>query len=213
MNGNQANELGLDIALWSSFVADNDDRALQDYQLKNNSRSFNNNTHNNNYSRARENIVPELGTVRASSWSYEDGDTPVIRDTERRRLDNENLGGGLRDLELAVSLAEDRVSQVGFLLSALGRERRKEDTRPGLEDSSRPREVLLSDIETYIRQIGGSNKFILLWAENLFDIFIRIGPENSQWSCRFVEKCPQESHPDRDGWGQFINQPLKPTKK
>ena len=100
--------------------------------------------------------------MRASSWSYEDGDTPVIRDTERRRLDNENLGGGLRDLELAVSLAEDRVSQVGFLLSALGRERRAEDTRPGLQDSARPKEVLLSDIETYIRQIGGSNKFILL---------------------------------------------------
>ena len=69
--------------------------------------------------------------MRASSWSYEDGHTPgpVTRARPRPRLDNDNLG--LRDLELAVSLAGDRVGQVGFLLSALGRERREEDNRSG----------------------------------------------------------------------------------
>ena len=56
--------------------------------------------------------------------------------------------------ELAVSLAEDRLGQVGFLLSALGRERRTEDNRPGPAASAQTRELLLSDIETYIRQIG-----------------------------------------------------------
>ena len=93
--------------------------------------------------------------MRASSWSYEDGNTPVpvTRGRQRPRLDNDNLG--LRELELAVSLAEDRLGQVGFLLSALGRERqRTEDNRPGPADSAQTREVLMSDIETYIRQIG-----------------------------------------------------------
>ena len=94
--------------------------------------------------------------MRASSWSYEDGLTPgpVTRGRSGPRLDNDNTGAGLRDLELAVSLAGDRVGQVGFLLSALGRERRREDNRSGPAASAQPREVLLSDIETYIRQIG-----------------------------------------------------------
>ena len=94
--------------------------------------------------------------MRASSWSYEDSNTPVpvTRGRQRPRLDNDNLGLGLRDLELAVSLAEDRLGQVGFLLSALGRERRTEDNRPGPAASAQTRELLLSDIETYIRQIG-----------------------------------------------------------
>ena len=77
----------------------------------------------------------------------------MTRGRQRPRLDNDNLG--LRELELAVSLAEDRLGQVGFLLSALGRERqRTEDNRPGPADSAQTREVLMSDIETYIRQIG-----------------------------------------------------------
>ena len=95
--------------------------------------------------------------MRASSWSYEDGNTPVpvTRGRQRPRLDNDNLGLRLRELELAVSLAEDRLGQVGFLLSALGRERqRTEDNRPGPADSAQTRQVLMSDIETYIRQIG-----------------------------------------------------------
>ena len=94
--------------------------------------------------------------MRASSWSYEDGDTPapVTRGRQGPRLDNDKPGPGVRDLELAVSLAEDRLGQVGFLLSALGRERHTEDNRPGPASSAQPREVLLLDIETYIRQIG-----------------------------------------------------------
>ena len=108
--------------------------------------------------------------MRASSWSYEDGDTPVTvtRGRQRPRLDNDNLGAGLRDLELAVSLAEDRVGQVGFLLSALGRERHTEDNRPGPAASAQPREVLLSDIETYIRQIGGWISFTFTFSYSDF---------------------------------------------
>ena len=119
--------------------------------------------------------------MRASSWSYEDGDTPVpvTRGRQRPRLDNDNLGAGLRDLELAVSLAEDRVGQVGFLLSALGRERRTEDNRPGPAASAQPREVLLSDIETYIRQIGECISFTFTFSSSYFFLFIRIGAENS----------------------------------
>ena len=58
-------------------------------------------TVNNNNSSNHNNNVGEQGTVRAASWSYEDGG----------QNDNE-----VRDLQLAVNLAGDKVRQVGCIL-------------------------------------------------------------------------------------------------
>ena len=83
------------------------------------------------HSRVNINNIGEHGSVRASSWSYQ----PSTPDSYQ-----------LSQLQDIISLAEDRIRQVEFLLSSAVRE------KPENLNLS-PKHRLLSHIETYIRQI------------------------------------------------------------
>ena len=97
------------------------------------------------HSHVNINNIGEHGSVRASSWSYQ----PSTPDSYQ-----------LTQLQDIISLAEDRIRHVEFLLSSAVRE------KPENLNLS-PKHRLLSHIETYIRQIETGQRSLAELSDSL----------------------------------------------
>ena len=97
------------------------------------------------------NIVPEQGTVRASSWSYEDGDTPPYL------LDNDPIKHELENIQDTVIEANDKIRQVEFLLSSLLRE---SEVNTNVRAGRGAVQELVASIETHIGHLETGQKTI-----------------------------------------------------
>ena len=104
------------------------------------------------YNINNRNIVPEQGTVRASSWSYEDGDTPPYL------LDNDPIKHELDNIQDTIVVANDKIRQVEFLLSSLLRE--SEVNTNVRQPGQNAVQKLVADIETHIGHLETGQKTI-----------------------------------------------------
>ena len=116
------------------------------------------------YNINNRNIVPEQGTVRASSWSYEDGDTPPYL------LDNDPIKHELDNIQDVVIVANDKIRQVEFLLSSLLRES-EVNTNVGAGQNA-VRE-LVANIETHIGHLETGQKTIGEVIDSLRSVVIK----------------------------------------
>ena len=55
--------------------------------------------------------------------------------------------------------------------------------------------------------------FLLSFLSNSSYITFRIWPKHSHWGGGVPEKCPEEPHEDREGWGQFVSQSVTSSNR